>query len=83
MNEEEYIRPSAVAKRLGVTRGAVYKWIREGKLKSVRFGDNAVRIKRSDLEEFERRASSGQSGYNPDDILIPGLAAQPELAALA
>jgi hypothetical protein len=42
-----------------------------------------VRIKRSDLEEFERRASSGQSGYNPDDILIPGLAAQPELAALA
>jgi excisionase family DNA binding protein len=78
MNEEEYIRPSAVAKRFGVTRGAVYKWIREGKLKSVRFGDNAVRIKRSDLEEFERRASSGQS----DGILIPGLAAQPELAAL-
>jgi excisionase family DNA binding protein len=76
MNEEEYIRPSAVAKRLGVTRGAVYKWIREGKLKSVRFGENAVRIKRSDLEEFERRAS------NPDGILIPGLAAQPEFAPI-
>lgn len=81
MNEEEYIKPSAVARRLGVTRGAVYKWIREGKLKAVRFGANAVRIRRADLEEFERQADSGQAGYNQNDILSPSHAAELTLSA--
>lgn len=53
---EEYIKPSEIAKRFGVTRGAVYKWIREGRLPSVRFGENAVRVPRSAVEEFERQA---------------------------
>lgn len=56
MSNEEYVKPSDIAKRLGVTRGAVYKWIREGKLEAVRFGENAVRVPRSSLEAFERQA---------------------------
>jgi excisionase family DNA binding protein len=74
MTDEEYVKPSDVAKRLGVTRGAVYKWIREGKLRSVRFGDNAVRIPRSALEEFERRAAIEGGEYNTSDALSPDLA---------
>lgn len=70
----DYIKPSDIAKRLGVTRGAVYKWIREGKLKAVRFGDNAVRVPRAELEEFERRAAQGGQGeYTTEDIRAPGL----------
>ncbi len=71
----DYIKPSEIAKRLGVTRGAVYKWIREGKLKAVRFGDNAVRVPRAELEAFERRAAlDGQDEYNPEDkIRAPDL----------
>lgn len=81
MSNGDYIKPSDVAKRLGVTRGAVYKWIREGKLKAVKFGENAVRIPRAELEAFERRAA-GQTGYNePEEIhgsaLSPALAATP------
>ena len=66
----DYLKPSEIAKRLGVTRGAVYKWIREGKLKAVRFGDNAVRVPRAELEEFERRAAAaGERGeYNTDNM---------------
>lgn len=74
MTGEEYIKPSDVAKRLGVTRGAVYKWIREGKLRAVRFGDNAVRVPRSALEEFERKAAEAETQYNPEDTRSPGLA---------
>jgi excisionase family DNA binding protein len=62
MSDTEYLKPRDIAKKLGVTRGAVYKWIREGKLKSVRFGPNAVRIRREDLEEFERRAALDRGG---------------------
>lgn len=55
MSDEEYLKPGDIARRLGVTRGAIYKWIREGKLRAVRFGD-AVRVRRSELEAFERKA---------------------------
>lgn len=57
MNEGDYLKPRDVARQLGVTRGAVYKWIREGKLKAVRFGPNAVRIPRAAFDEFVRRAA--------------------------
>ena len=54
--EEEYVKPTDLAKRLKVSPGAVYKWIREGKLRAVKFGDRAVRIPQSSIEAFERQA---------------------------
>lgn len=75
MDEQEYIKPKDAAKRLGVSRAAIYKWITEGKLKAVRFGANAVRIHRSELEAFERRAGLDQGAYNPEDIALPMSAA--------
>lgn len=54
MDDQAYIKPSAAAKRLDVSRQAIYKWIREGKLESVQFGPNAVRIPMESLERFER-----------------------------
>lgn len=76
MDEKEYIKPSDFAKRLGVTRGAVYKWIREGKLKAVRFGV-AVRIPRAEAEAFERNAPEA---YNPEHRLSLGHASVLETA---
>lgn len=56
-NEELYIKPDVAAKRLNVTRQAIYKWIREGRLQGVRFGEvRGVRIPRAALEEFEQKA---------------------------
>ena len=40
-----------VAEMLGVTRVTVYRWIKEGKLKSVKIG-GSVRIWESELNEF-------------------------------
>lgn len=76
----DYIKPSDVAKRLGVTRGAVYKWIREGKLKAVRFGENAVRIPRAELEAFERR-SAGVDKPGMSDLQSTEESLNPSLAA--
>jgi len=49
--EEKYLRPRDVAATLGVSRQAIYKWIREGRLTSVKFG-RTVRIPRSALADF-------------------------------
>lgn len=66
MTDEEYLKPGEVAERLGVSRQAIYKWIKEGRLKAVRFGAaRGVRITRVALEEFERRAARE---YNPSDM---------------
>jgi len=69
--QEEYLKPGDVAKRLGVSRQAVYKWIKEGRLKAVRFGiGKAVRIPRAALEEFERNAAGrdGQGEYTGGEL---------------
>ena len=52
---EEYVKPSEVARRLGVSRQAIYKWLDEGKLRGARFG-RSVRVLRASVEEFERDA---------------------------
>jgi hypothetical protein len=38
----------------------VYKWINEGKLRAIRVG-TATRIKREDLEKFERVITPGEA----------------------
>jgi len=49
--EEKYLRPRDVAATLGVSRQAIYKWIREGRLTSVRFG-RTVRVPHTALADF-------------------------------
>jgi excisionase family DNA binding protein len=74
MDEQVYIKPSAAAKRLDVSRQAIYKWIREGKLEVVKFGENAVRIPLASLEAFEeeRKAATVQHGdVNKKRVMIP------------
>lgn len=71
MDEQQYIKPSDAAKRLGVTRQAIYKWINEGRLEGVRFGiRGAVRIPAASLERFERDARNKGRGDTIEDSRI-------------
>lgn len=49
--EEEFLTVSEVAKRLRVTRQAVYKWLEDGDLKGYKFG-RIVRIPQRDFDRF-------------------------------
>ncbi len=56
MSEEKqapagYLTPAEIARELGVSNQAVYKWVSEGKLEAFRFG-RAVRVPRSSLAAF-------------------------------
>lgn len=42
--ENEYLTVDEVAKRLRVTKQAVYNWIADGRLKAVRVAGKAIRI---------------------------------------
>ncbi len=53
--DTEYMTPKEVADWLKVTDQAVYKWIREGRLDSYRFG-RAVRVPRESVEQFVRES---------------------------
>jgi len=47
----ELLKVTEVAKELNVTRQAIYNWINDGKLKSVKF-QHVIRVRREDLNEF-------------------------------
>jgi len=51
MMAEEYLTVDEVAKRLKVTRQAIYNWINEGRLKAVKAG-RSTRIPESAVKEF-------------------------------
>jgi excisionase family DNA binding protein len=59
MDEEEYYTPEEIAARFKVTRQAVHKWIKDGKLQAVRL-NTAVRIPKSALERFIHGGSAIQ-----------------------
>lgn len=44
MSRDKFIRPSEVARQLGVSRSTIYRWFWEGKLKGVKFSDKNIRI---------------------------------------
>ena len=46
------LRPSAVARRLSVSRSSVYRWFWEGKLKGVKLHSGTVRILASSVQEL-------------------------------
>lgn len=50
----EYLTYKQVTERLGVTRQTIYRWIKSGKFPApVRVGDQTVRFRTEDLQEFE------------------------------
>ncbi len=56
MTEEEYLKPIEIAKKLNVSRFAIYKWIREGRLEGVYFGDDVLRVPRSSFDAFMQQS---------------------------
>jgi len=52
MWQERLIRPSEVARLLGVSRSTVYRWFWEGKLQGIKVGHRSVRIAREAVEKI-------------------------------
>ena len=49
----ELLSPAEVARRLGVHRGSVYRWIGDGELPALRLGqDGPLRVRGDALEEW-------------------------------
>jgi excisionase family DNA binding protein len=56
MNKDKFIRPSEVARQLGVSRSTIYRWFWEGKLKGVKFNDKNIRISETSVEKMVSEA---------------------------
>jgi len=52
MAEARFMRPSEVARLLGVSRATVYRWFWEGKLQGIKVGHRSVRIAREAVEKI-------------------------------
>jgi len=52
MEPQKFMRPSEVARLLGVSRATVYRWFWEGKLQGIQFGNRSVRIAREAVEKI-------------------------------
>lgn len=57
--EERYYTVEEIAKRLRVTRQAIYNWIDEGRLHAVKVG-RALRIPESAVNAFLKPAEPGE-----------------------
>jgi excisionase family DNA binding protein len=51
-NNEKYYTAEEVAELLKVTTESVRRWIRDGKLRSVKLSGKFIRISQTDLDEF-------------------------------
>jgi excisionase family DNA binding protein len=52
MIKERFVRPSEVARQLGVSRSTIYRWFWEGKLKGIKFSDKNIRISVQSVEQI-------------------------------
>ena len=52
MLQRRFVRPSEVARLLGVSRSTVYRWFWEGKLKGIKFGEKNIRIAFDSIEKI-------------------------------
>ena len=59
MNQEPHYSTSDLAARYGITRQAVWNWIKSGRLNAVRLGA-VYRITESDWEQFLKSGSKPQ-----------------------
>lgn len=76
--EEEYFTIPEVAKKLKVTRAAVYKWIAQGKLVAIYVGSDR-RVTSAAIEAFIRISTESRQSDDSAkmDTQIHRLAAQP------
>jgi excisionase family DNA binding protein len=52
MTKDMFVRPSEVARQLGVSRSTIYRWFWEGKLKGVKFSDKNIRISINSVDKM-------------------------------
>ena len=69
---EEYLTVREVAERLKVTRQAVYNWIADGRLVSVKLG-RSVRITERALQVFLQRGIRDENAPPNSATLIPAM----------
>lgn len=83
---EELFTPIEAAEYLKVTRAAIYKWIKEGRLEVVYVGSDR-RITKSAIEAFIKASTEARAGKAGDTIdesieapmLTAGMAFSPSL----
>lgn len=51
----DLLTTSEVAKLLGVTRGTIWRWVRDGRLPAVTLPTGTLRVRREDVERLLRR----------------------------
>lgn len=56
MSKNIFVRPTTVAKQLGVSRSTIYRWFWEGRLKGIQFSSKNIRILESSVEDLVRKA---------------------------
>jgi excisionase family DNA binding protein len=83
---EELFTPVEAAEYLKVTKAAIYKWIKEGRLAVVYVGSDR-RITKSAIEAFIAASTEAKRKVDDEDTIenkprIPGLVAQPEFAPI-
>lgn len=52
MTKERFIRPSEVARQLGVSRSTIYRWFWEGKLKGIKLSAKNIRISINSVKQI-------------------------------
>ncbi len=52
MVTKKFLRPSEVARLLGVSRSTVYRWFWEGKLRGIKFCGKNVRIDKESVDRI-------------------------------
>lgn len=53
--EEKLLTPKEVSEILGVARSSIWRYIRQGKLKAIKFSKRNYRIKRREVEKFQKK----------------------------
>jgi excisionase family DNA binding protein len=66
--KKKFFSTGEVGKLFGVSRIAVYKWIKNGKLQAVRVPDGKYRIAKKELLQFSRKA--GMPSGSIEDFLL-------------
>jgi excisionase family DNA binding protein len=64
------MRVEQVARRLKRNKRVVWKWVKEGKLKSVRFGNRVTRFQQNEIERFKKENEEWLEKFNPSEEVI-------------
>lgn len=79
---EELFTPAEAAEYLKVTKAAIYKWIKEGKLEVVYVGSDR-RITKSAIEAFIQASTESRTGKKPSGTIDDEHIETPVFAGLA